>query len=85
MNKWRKLPADELLELINKEWASYRDIMLIGRMGVSKASYIKKDIHRQLKDQGYELPNHLVPMQAVIKRLRVNVDHLKTLTAIQPK
>ena len=74
------LPTNELLELLDKEWASYQDIMKIGRMGISKASFIKKDIHRKLKDEGYDLPNHKVPMQAVIKRLKINVNRLKRIS-----
>ncbi|MDD2435205.1 MAG: hypothetical protein PHO63_03015 [Bacilli bacterium] len=75
--KKRALPPNILLNILNQEWASYQDIMALGRMGISKASFIKKDIHRKLKDEGYDLSNHKVPMQVVIKRLRINVDRLK--------
>ena len=73
------IQADEMLELLNKQWATIQDIMKIGALGRNKARNIKNEIERNIKDQGLKLPNNLVPMEKVIEYFKINLDFLVTI------
>lgn len=73
------IQADEMLEILNKQWATIQDIMKIGALGRNKARYIKNEIERNIKDQGLKLPNNLVPMEKVIEYFKINLDFLVTI------
>ncbi len=71
--------ADEMLEILNKQWATIQDIMKIGALGRNKARNIKNEIERNIIDQGLKLPNNLVPMEKVIEYFKINLDFLVTI------
>lgn len=73
------IQADEMLELLNKQWATIQDIMKIGALGRNKARNIKNEIERNIMDQGLKLPNNLVPMEKVIEYFKINLDFLVTI------
>ena len=70
------IQADEMLEILNKQWATIQDIMKIGALGRNKARNIKNEIERNIIDQGLKLPNNLVPMEKVIEYFKINLDFL---------
>lgn len=73
------IQADEMLEILNKQWATIQDIMKIGALGRNKARNIKNEIERNIIDQGLKLPNNLVPMENVIEYFKINLDFLVTI------
>lgn len=73
------IQADEMLEILNKQWATIQDIMKIGALGRNKARNIKNEIERNIKEQGLKLPNNLVPMEKVIEYFKINLDFLVTI------
>ena len=70
------IQADEMLEILNKQWATIQDIMKIGALGRNKARNIKNEIERNIIAQGLKLPNNLVPMEKVIEYFKINLDFL---------
>ncbi len=73
------IQADEMLEILNKQWATIQDIMKIGALGRNKTRNIKNEIERNIIDQGFKLPNNLVPMEKVIDYFKINVDFLVSI------
>lgn len=74
----KQLKANELLELISKQWATTKDIQLLGCIGADKARCIKKDIQEKLKSQKYMLPNnYVVPMKELISYLKIDISYLR--------
>ncbi len=73
------IQADEMLEILNRQWATIQDIMKIGALGRNKARNIKNEIERNIIDQGLKLPNNLVPMEKVIEYFKINLDFLVTI------
>lgn len=73
------IQADEMLEILNKQWATIQDIMKIGALGRNKARNIKNEIERNIIDKGLKLPNNLVPMEKVIEYFKINLDFLVTI------
>jgi len=74
------MTANELLNAINKQWATTKDIMLVGNIGENKALKIKKVINENLIKQGYVLPRNKVPMESVINYFKLNIDFLKKIS-----
>ena len=79
------IQADEMLEILNKQWATIQDIMKIGALGRNKARNIKNEIERNIIDQGLKLPNNLVPMEKVIEYFKINLDFLVTINKSKNK
>ena len=73
----KTLSANELLKLINTQWATTEDVKLIGSVGNNKALEIKKEIKKELEKEGYRLPNNLVPMSKVVDYFKININYLK--------
>lgn len=73
------ITASEILELSNYQWARTKDIMKLGGIGEARALKIKKEIAQQLIDEGYVLPRNKIPMESVIKHLKINLDYLRKI------
>lgn len=73
------LSADEMLNVLNSQWATITDIMKVGSVGRNKARDIKNQITKEITDQGLKLPNNLVPMENVIEYFKINVDFLVSI------
>lgn len=73
------MDAEELLKLITKQWCTLEDLQKILSCGRNKALEIKKDIKDKLLKEGYYIPNNLLPMQAVVDILKIDIDKLERL------
>ena len=73
------LSADDMLEILNSQWATVQDIMKIGAVGRNKARDIKSKIANEITINGFTLPNNLVPMEKVIDYFKINVDFLVSI------
>lgn len=75
------ITAKEILNLVKYQWAGTKEIMKIGSVGEARALRIKKEISLNLMDKGYVLPRNKVPMEAVIKYFKINLEYLKKTTS----
>lgn len=75
--KNKKLNADEILHLINKQWANRQDVKLLGYIGDNKSYEVMQDIRKIVQEKGYTLPKELVPMEAVVDYFKININYLK--------
>ena len=72
-----KVSAEEMLKIFDNQWASTKDIMKIGAVGVNKSQKIKNEICEISNKNGYKLPCGLVPMEEVINYFGININYLK--------
>ena len=70
--------AEQILELIDQQWATTTDITKIGKCGREKAVKIKKEIKEQLGNS-YYLPNGMIPMEKVVEYFNININYLKKI------
>lgn len=80
--------ATELLELLNKQWASNKDIMKIGGVGLNKAIADRKEIELKVKEKygkDCRLPSAKVPMEEVVNFYNININYLKKVSQIKNK
>ncbi len=70
--------AEEILKLIDQQWATTTDITKIGKCGRDKAVKIKKEIANELGNK-YYLPDGMVPMEKVVKYFNININYLKRM------
>lgn len=74
--------ANDMLNLISKQWCNLSDLMKILNCGRNKALVVKKQIKDKLIENGYIIPNNNLPMKAVIDILKIDIDYLKTISTI---
>jgi len=72
--------ASEMLEILKKQWLNTKDIKILASVGYEKAIKIKKEIIKNVEEQGYFLPSGLVPSEEVIKYLNLNIKYLKKVS-----
>lgn len=77
------MSSNELLNLLNKQWASAQDIKSIGCVGINKSYEIRREIATELGKQGYRLPHNLVPMEKVVEYFKININYLKKLAKLE--
>lgn len=77
------MTSHELLNILNKQWATAGDIKQIGSVGINKSHQIRKEIANNLEKQGYHLPTNLVPMEKVVDYFKINVNYLKRLAKLE--
>ncbi len=75
----QSLSASEVVDIINKLWASTNDIQKIGCIGYNKALKIKNEIRNQMVDDGMVFPRYLVSMEYVIKYFNIDEKKLRKL------
>lgn len=75
-----KVSANELLSIINNQWAGTNEIMKVGCVGKNQALKIKREIKRQLELNGYYLPKNLVTMESVLNYFKINIHYLKKVS-----
>lgn len=73
----KSMNATQVLETINKLWASTADIQKIGCVGYNKALKIKNEIRNQMVDDGWVFPRYLVSMEYVIQYFKIDEKKLK--------
>lgn len=74
-----KLTAKELLEVTSSQWASIKDIMIIGCVGRNKAYTIMQNIAVDYYKDGRIRNKRLVPMSEVLKYFNIDINYLKEM------
>ena len=82
MSKFKQLNASELLEVINKQWATRSDMRKISGKCMEYARNDFKELRKQIIDEGFSLPSNLVPMERVVDYYRINISYLKKISKI---
>lgn len=72
------MPAEEMLNLIAKQWCTLDDIMKLGHLGRNSALKVKKKIKEKLEKLGYLIPKSVVPTKEVIKFLDIDIPYLES-------
>ena len=72
--------AQELLEIINTQWANKTSIMRIACVGENKAWEIYHAIRDEVLKSGYKLPPNLIPMEKVVDYFNININYLKKIS-----
>ena len=84
MAKRKYYSASEQLQAMTSQWANNRSIMIIGGVGLNKATDIRKEIENQIREDGYRLPrNAVVPMKYVIDYFNIDIGYLKKLARLE--
>ena len=84
MAKRKYYSASEQLQAMTSQWANNRAIMIIGGVGLNKATDIRKEIENQIREDGYRLPrNAVVPMKYVIDYFNIDIGYLKKLAKLE--
>lgn len=71
--------ANEMLDILNKQWLDTKDIKVLASVGIDKARRIKNEIISTLAAEHYFLPTSLVPSEKVVEHLNLNVRYLKKM------
>ena len=72
------MQAQETLNLISKQWCTLEDLMALGEFGRNSALKVKREIKNKLINQGYKIPNHVIPMKEVVDYLNININYLES-------
>lgn len=84
MAKRKYYSASEQLQAMTSQWANNKSIMIIGGIGLNKATGIRKEIENQIREDGYRLPrNAVVPMKYVIDYFNIDIGYLKKLARLE--
>ena len=76
----KSLRAIEIIKIADQQWASTKDIQLLGVIGVNKALQIKNEKRKKQLARGDNLPTKkYVSMQEVIKYFNIEVEFLKNI------
>ncbi len=77
-----KLTAEELLKITSSQWATSKDIMIIGCVGRNKAYSIMQEISLEYYKDNRIRNKRLVPMSEVLKYFNIDLTYLKNVTGI---
>lgn len=78
-----KLNAEQVLEIASSQWATAKDIMMLGGIGRNKAYAIRSEISLALYSDNTKLRNRgLVPMVEVLKYFSIDLNYLKDILAL---
>lgn len=79
-----KLNAEQILEVASSQWASAKDIMILGSVGRNKAYAIRSEIALELYGTNNKLRNRgLVPMVEVLKYFGIDLNYLKEVVCYE--
>ena len=78
----KKLTAEELLKITSSQWATSKDIMIIGCVGRNKAYSIMQEISLEYYKDNRIRNKRLVPMSEVLKYFNIDLTYLKNVTGI---
>lgn len=74
------LTARETLDILNKQWATKKDIQYLAFVGENKAGEITKEIAKMVFEKnGRVLPKGLYPMKYVQEYLAIDIDYLRKI------
>jgi len=72
------LTAKQVLEVASSQWATVKDIMILGRVGRNKANMIRSEIATLIYGNDSKVRNRgLVPMAEVLKYFSIDINYLK--------
>ncbi len=71
--------AKETLKLISKQWCNLKDLQELTGLGKNSAIKLKNEIKYDLRNKGYQLPSKLLPMNEVVKYLKININYLQKM------
>ncbi len=77
------MTADETLKLISKQWCNLTDLMRLAGVGRSTALVIKNNIKKRLENENYYVPTKAVPMQEVVKYLKIDIPYLESRVSMK--
>jgi len=71
--------AKDTLELLSKQWCDLNDLMKLTQVGKNYAIKLRNEIRISLINDGYLLPSRLLPMNEVVKYLKINISYLQKM------
>lgn len=72
------LTAKQVLEVASSQWATVKDIMVLGSVGRNKANTIRSEITTSIYGNDSKVRNRgLVPMSEVLKYFSIDINYLK--------
>ena len=72
------LTAKQVLEVASSQWATVKDIMILGSVGRNKANMIRSEIATSIYGNDSKVCNRgLVPMAEVLKYFNIDINYLK--------
>lgn len=71
------MTAEETLSIISKPWCNLTDLMKLAGVGRNTALTIKGTIKNELTSKGYYFPKNAVPMQEVVRYLKIDIPYLE--------
>lgn len=74
-----KLSADQMLKVASSQWASAKDIMLLGCVGRNKAYAIRNEIITSLYNDNKLRNRGLVPMSEVLNYFNIDLSYLREI------
>lgn len=74
------MKASETLDLVTKQHCSITDLMKLLGCGRNSALKVKKQIKTKLLNDGYLIPNDILPMQAVVEILKIDIEYLDKIS-----
>ena len=76
------LTAKQVLEVASSQWATVKDIMILGSVGRNKANMIRSEIATSIYGNDSKVRNRgLVPMAEVLKYFNIDINYLKEVAA----
>lgn len=77
--KIRSLNASEVVEILNKLWASTEDIQKLGCVGYNRALKIKRKIRDRMVDENMVFPRYMVSMEYVVEYFNIDEKKMRKL------
>ena len=78
------LTAKQVLEVASSQWATAKDIMILGSVGRNKAYAIRNEIIADYYGGDKKVRNRrLVPMTEVLKYFNINIDYLREVSTYE--
>ena len=78
--KKKLLTASEMLEILNKQWATASDMALLSGKCIAYARADFNALANEITADGTKLPSRLVPMQEVVNFYKINISYLKKIS-----
>lgn len=78
--KKKLLTASEMLEILNKQWATASDMALLSGKCIAYARTDFNTLTELITSDGTILPSRLVPMQEVVNFYKINISYLKKIS-----
>lgn len=76
------LSAAEMLEIMNKYWATRSDMQKLSGKCMQYARNDFNELSEQIEAEGKKLPKNLVPMEKVVEYYHINIAYLKKISKI---